>query len=229
MKSNGWHDLYLIDTTGHIVFAWGGGSETGLFVSDVSLGGTILAEAFEYAQTMEYGETAISDFRPFGPANNSHSAFAIAQILSAKKELAGFVAARIPADEITAILHQREGMGDSGETFLVGKDGLLRTNSLQDPENFSVRASFSSPETHTINTPAVTSALAGNSGKLTYTNHRAVEVLGAWFPLNFPGSTWGLIAELEKDQAWPVPINCRKFYYLPDSPGFSRLSQWPFS
>ncbi len=102
---------------------------------------------------------------------------------------------RIPADEITAILHQREGMGESGETFLVGEDGLLRTDSLQDPENFSVSQSFAAPGTHKIKTPGVTSALTGKSGKLTYSNHRGVEVLGAWVSISLPGSTWAMVAE----------------------------------
>ncbi len=214
VNSNGWQDVYLIDTSGQIVFACGGGNEVGLFVTDPSLAGSILAEAFASAGKMTYEETAISDFRPFGTLDNSHSAFAIAQILSAKKELAGYVAARIPADEITAILHQREGMGQSGETILVGSDHLLRTDSLQDPSNYSVSASFAAPGSHQINTPAVASALIGESGKLTYSNHRDIEVLGAWFPLNLRGTTWALIAELDKKEALTSAAKLQKILLL---------------
>lgn len=201
MASNGWQDLYLIDPKGHIVFACGQGPDVGQFTTDPVLQGTVMADAFAIAQAMPYEQTAISDFRPYGPANDEHGAIAIAQVLDAKKNLAGFVAARISDTEITAILHQREGMGRSGETFLVGRDGLIRTDSAQDPVGYSVAASFAEPVAHVIATPGISAGLAGSAGKLIYRNHRDRDVLAAWFPLQYQNTQWVLVAEVEEAEA----------------------------
>ncbi len=210
MAANGWQDLYLIDTEGRIVFACGGNDDVGEFATGEALRGTIMGEAFAGAQGMTYEQTTVSDFRPYGPAGDAHGAIAIAQVLNAKKKLAGYVAARIPADDITAILHQREGMGQSGETFLVGSDKLLRTDSLQDPDNYSVAACFAAPRERAIESPAVTAGLADESGLAIYRNHRGSEVLGAWFPLHLSGTDWVLVAELAKDEALASAANLQR-------------------
>jgi methyl-accepting chemotaxis protein len=201
MEVNGWHDLYILDLEGHIVFSCGNGPDVGKFATGPELQGTPMAEAFAVARDMPYEQTALSDFRPYAPAAGAHGALAIAQVLSAKKELAGFVAARIPATEITAILHQSEGMGQSGETILVGADGLIRIDSLQDPDRYSVKASFDAPASHGIATPGIAAGLAGSDGKQIYRNHRGSQVLGAWFPLQYQGLQWVLVAEIAKAEA----------------------------
>ncbi len=45
-------------------------------------------------------------------------------------------------DDINAIMHQRDGMGQSGETYLVGSDKRMRSDSFLDPKSRSVQASF---------------------------------------------------------------------------------------
>ena len=49
----------------------------------------------------------------------------------------------IPA--INRIMKERAGMGESGESYLIGQDLLMRSDSFLDPDNHSVNASFKNP------------------------------------------------------------------------------------
>jgi len=53
---------------------------------------------------------------------------------------------------------KRTGLGKTGETYLVGTDKLMRSNSSKDPEHFSIKASFADPERGKVDTESCTNA-----------------------------------------------------------------------
>ena len=51
-------------------------------------------------------------------------------------------------------MSERAGLGETGETYLVGSDKLMRSDSYLDPKHHSVVASFRNPEKGKVETEA---------------------------------------------------------------------------
>ena len=62
---------------------------------------------------------------------------------------------------INTIMQERDGLGKTGETYLVGADNLMRSDSFLDPKNHSVKASFSHPDKGSVDTEGSREALKG--------------------------------------------------------------------
>ena len=60
------------------------------------------------------------------------AAFMMAQMRDSAGALQGYVAFQMPLGKINEIMLRRHGMGKTGESYLVGQDGLMRSNSYLD-------------------------------------------------------------------------------------------------
>lgn len=102
------------------------------------------------------------------------------------------VAVMRPGRTIHPILADTTGLGDTGETYLVGADTLMLTPSrhMNHPPAL----------THTMPTPGVHAALAGVSGSSVYRGYLGDEVLGAYEWL--PRQRWALLAEIHTEEAF---------------------------
>jgi hypothetical protein len=77
------------------------------------------------------GATVIGDFAPYPQPDDAVAAFAAAAIYE-DGVLLGAFAVRLSANEIDEVMTgggswREEGLGESGETYLVGSDGLMRS------------------------------------------------------------------------------------------------------
>jgi methyl-accepting chemotaxis protein len=108
---------------------------------------------------------------------------------------------QLPADKINSIMARRDGLGKLGETYLVGPDGRMRSDSVLDPESFSVLASFRQGEGH-VRSPAITAASEGRSGTARARNYLGSRVISAYAPFEGPGDrAWAFVAEIDEDEA----------------------------
>lgn len=100
-------------------------------------------------------------------------------------------------DDIMLENNVHNGLGKSGETYLVGKDYLLRTSSR-----------FINNSAHKVKaeTEAVNEALSGKTSTKIIKDYRGISVLSSYSPLNIKGLDWVIIAEIDEDEAM-VPIN----------------------
>ncbi|KJR44022.1 methyl-accepting chemotaxis sensory transducer, partial [Candidatus Magnetoovum chiemensis] len=124
MDDNGWYDLFLIHTDGAIVYTVDKEQDLGMIIPDSVLKNQGIGKAFKIAKNMEPEEIAVADFEPYSPSKGAPAGFMMAQIRSDAGELIGFVALQIPLNKINEIMLSRKGMGKTGETYLVGQDGL---------------------------------------------------------------------------------------------------------
>ncbi len=120
------------------------------------------------------------------------------------------VALRIPIDVINGVMQERSGMGETGETYLVGSDKLMRSDSSLDPHNHSVIASFSSPDKGRVDTEASREALSGKTGEKVITDFDDNPALSAYTPLQVWDTTWGLIATIDKAEAFAAVNSLKK-------------------
>jgi len=79
-------------------------------------------------------------------------------------------------------------MGKIGESYLVGSNYLMRSDSFLDPINHSVKASFANPELGSKDSKAVKAALIGAAGIEKIIDYKGNPALSAFTPINVYGN-----------------------------------------
>lgn len=107
----------------------------------------------------------------------------------------GLVVLEIPLQLLNKIMRDkspRNGLGESGESYLVGEDLLMRSQS---------RFIENSVLNTTVNTKAVLEALQGKEGTDRIKDYRNIEVLSSYSRLGIPGLNWVILAEIDTTEA----------------------------
>ncbi|MCG8566455.1 MAG: bacteriohemerythrin, partial [Desulfobacterales bacterium] len=88
------------------------------------------------------------------------------------------------------------------ESYLVGPDLLMRSDSYLDPDNHTVTASFAYPDKGRVDTRAANAALKGETGEDIIIDYNGNPVLSAYAPVQVGDTTWGLLAEIDEAEAF---------------------------
>lgn len=218
VREHGYYDLFLFTPDGELVYSIYKESDFATGRSDGPWSGTGLAEAFALAReqvgdALRYGPSAdyagaalglrpardrppgrvsFADFAPYAPSHGAPAAFAAIPVSDASNVLLGVLAIQLPIWQIDEDMQHGNGLGRTGQTYLVGEDGLMRSQS---------RFSAVSTVLHTrVDTPATRAALAGETGVGEIRDYRGEAVLSAWAPAEFLGSRWAILAEVEQSE-----------------------------
>lgn len=204
----GYYDLFLISADGDVVYTVAKESDLGKNLVTGSLKNSPLGKCFSKA----LNGTALQDFEPYAPSNNEPAGFVGAPVKQGSK-IIGVVALQLSIDAINAIMQERTGLGETGETYLVGPDKLMRSDSFLDPVNHSVKASFLNPEKGKVDTRASREALAGQAGQYVIIDYNGNPVLSAYEPIDIQGLNWAIIAEIDVAEAF-CPKDAAGNYYF---------------
>jgi len=200
---NGWYDLFFVNLQGDIIFTAAKESDLGMNIPQSALSQSSMGEVFKSAQQNSTDLISISDFKPYPPSNNEPAAFMMTKLTNVNGNHIGYVALQFPLDQVNKIMQQRSGMGETGETYLVGADKRMRSDSFLDPKGHSVIASFSGDiRNNGVDTDAVKSAFNGETASriiMDYNNH---SVLSSFTILDLGEFKWALIAEIDKAEAF---------------------------
>ncbi|MDJ0805926.1 MAG: methyl-accepting chemotaxis protein [Gammaproteobacteria bacterium] len=182
-----------------------------------------IAQAFRDAVRGGTQESlAQTDFAPYGPSYDDQADFIASPIIEAG-QLRGVWIFQIPIDQINSVMTSEQqwkqvGLGDSGETYLVGPDKTLRNIShfqIEDPDGYQTglksagvapvlletRAKGSGIGLQPVNTPGVVTALTGKDGFAIFPDYRGVPVLSAYGPLDIAGLEWVILSEIDEAEA----------------------------
>ena len=99
-------------------------------------------------------------------------------------------------DNIMLENNPHNGLGNSGEAYLVGDDFFLRSKS---------RFIDKSVRIVKVETQGVRNAISNLTGILIFRDYRNIEVLSSYSPLNVPGIKWAILAEIDLKEAM-IPI-----------------------
>ena len=199
----GLFDLFLIHPKGKIFYSVKKGPEYETNIRNGEYAGTQLGQVV--AEVLLNPGFRISDYAPYEPSGDIPSAFIAQPLLDDQGNIELVVAVQLTEEALNLIMQQRAGMGKTGETYLVGKDLLMRSNSYLSPQTHSIRTSFLNPKSGSVDTDSVHQALTGNSGRMISRNYRGDEVLSAYTPIQVGDTTWALIAEIHTSEAF-API-----------------------
>ena len=200
----GYYDLFLIHPSGFVFYTVSKEADfqtnmlTGKF-SDSNMGRLIgnikKSKGFEFV-----------DFEPYEPSNGAPAAF-IGEPLVHDGEIELIAALQVSIEGINRIMNQRTGMGRTGETYLIGADKLMRSDSFLDPVNHTVVASFADQAMGSVDTEAAAEVLEGNTDQKVIIDYNGNPVLSAYTPVAiYNTTTWGLLAEIDEAEV-REPVN----------------------
>jgi two-component system NarL family sensor kinase len=118
-------------------------------------------------------------------------------------ELAGMVLVQENINKIQKILLENTGLGNTGESYLIGNDLSMRSTSRFFPER--------KPASIMVNTEAAKNSLKGNAGQGIFEDYRQVKVLSVYRPLENNDLHWTIISEIDWDQAMEPIIELRNY------------------
>ncbi len=228
IKTFGYYDLFLIDPQGNIVYTVY--KETD-FTSNLITGPyneSNLARLFATVRrSREKGYARIVDFESYVPSYGAPAAFIAAPIFDNSRFI-GMLAVQVPVDEINNVMTgnrrwQVDGLGESGETYLVGQDYLMRSVSrflIESPTAYLQTLERIGTDKETINrirqyntsilqqkvhTDGVKAALTGQQGTRIIRDYRDIPVLSSYAPLSVEGLDWVILSEIDLAEAY-API-----------------------
>jgi len=118
-KQHGYHNLFLIDNEGVVVYSAaeevGFGHDHGLLES--------------WSNAISSKGVCLTDTKLYASSQYDPAIFISVPIYDDGGALAGVIALQIPQNYIDGIMQQAEGMGQTGETYLVGSDYMFRSDS----------------------------------------------------------------------------------------------------
>jgi len=203
-EQSGVYDMFLICAAhGHVMYTNEKESDIGENLAHGPYRNSGLADL--WAKVVNTGKPAMVDMAPYAPSRGAPAIFAGYPIHNTSKNLIGVVGFQIPVSQINDVMASRHGMGNTGESYLVGPDFLMRSDSFLSPDTHSVTASFADPETGRVETLVVKEALAGKTDHQLTQNYLGEEVLSAYGPLTIRDLTWAVVSEIDTHEAF-API-----------------------
>lgn len=191
----GFYDVFVIAPDGLVVYSVAREADFHSNLINGPYAGSNLAKAFQRARSQP-DQLILEDFQPYAPSKGEPAAF-MAKSLTVGTELY-VIAAQLSIDKINAVMQVREGMGQTGESYLVGPDLRMRSDSYLDSRNHTVRASFAGAiQTHGVDTEAAKAALQGQSGLRYINDYNGNPVVSAFAPVDVFGLNWAVLAEVD--------------------------------
>ncbi|MBF0384497.1 MAG: HAMP domain-containing protein [Candidatus Omnitrophica bacterium] len=136
-----------------------------------------------------------TDFEFYGP-NKKPSMFIGAPALNDQNEVYAVVALQISIKEINDVMKDYTGLGSTGDTYIVGKDFLMRSDSRHSKESTILKLK--------VDTENIKSCFRDKKndveGERLYTNYRNEKVLGT--SVFIPRMDWVLVAEISQKEAF---------------------------
>jgi len=222
----GFYDIFIVDiNSGHIVYSVFKELDYATSLKTGPYANSGIAKAFNKASSLaDSDQSILVDFESYLPSYNQAASFIASPIKTANGKINAVLIFQMPIDGINKIMTndkswQTVGLGASGETYLVGPDKKLRSESrflIEDELNYYQALSDSKQQPHLeeikshhsalglqfVKTTGVSQALAGQSGFSQFPDYRKVDVLSAFTYFNYGEQRWALMAEIDVDEAF---------------------------
>jgi len=222
----GYYDLFLIElTTGVIVYTNAKEVDFGTSLVSGPYAQTNLGRLFrEIQRNPDRGAARIVDFEHYRPSYNAPALFVASPVFVDGRPV-GVVAAQESTAELDDVITggrqwERDGLGKTGETVLIGQDFTMRSPSrflIEDPEGYAADLREMGASEQTIDqilhhktpileqearTVAAEQGLRGQTGAGVIVDYRGQEILGSWAPLTVGDLHWAIVGKMDLSEAF---------------------------
>ena len=224
LQTGTYQDILMLNRKGDVVFTPLKGSDLGMNVDHGPRQDTEFTKA--YHRVLASGTpntTLLLDANDLGPS------IWVLSPIGDDDEITGVLAAQVFFSSINDVMTgdnnwRAEGLGDTGEVYLAGEDSVMRSVSrmlLEHPAQYRKQAisAGTAPEiidraeeigdtahVQPVDSPAVTRALAGETGTMEGRDYLGGNSLIAYQPLSIEGLDWVVIARIDTAEAF-APVN----------------------
>jgi methyl-accepting chemotaxis protein len=206
-EMRGYYDIFLVSPQGDVVYSVFKEPD---FASNLLNGQwkqTDLAAAFKQAiATPQARKISFADFKSYPPSHGAPASFIATPVLDANGTYRGALIFQMPIDRINKMMQRSAGMGKTGETYLVGADLTMRSDS-----RFSKDSTILKQRVDTAGTRA---AINGETGAATQTDYRGITVLSAYSRIVFHDIPFAVISEVDVDEIQAPVRETRTFLLI---------------
>jgi signal transduction histidine kinase len=209
-KTYDYCDLLLISPEGDVWWTAETKSDLGTNLNTGSYKNTNLAKLFRLVSTTTtYDAVEISDYEYYSPSNGP-AAFIVAPVRNGDT-LIGIMALQISTRQINEIMQERTGLGQTGETYLVGQDLFMRSDSRFSKESSVLKQKVDTMQSRLFKEQHIFGKLPAEIEETptAYPDYRGIDVLGAH--TSIPSMGWALLAEIDKKEAFAPLAKLKAF------------------
>lgn len=225
LENFGYYDIFIIDAeTADVIYSVYKEIDFARNLNDKLLKNSGLSLAYQKAlMAKSKDDNFVTDIAPYFPSFNSPAQFISAPIFQDEK-ISGVLVFQVPVQKINKILTSNKnwenvGLGKSGETYIIGKDQFMRSDSrflVENKEQFLssmqaldlnqksleyIKIKSTTATAVKINTPGAENVLKHKSGFSIFPDYRGIEVLSSYRPLDIKGLDFFILAEMDKSEA----------------------------
>jgi PAS domain S-box-containing protein len=222
----GYYDIFLIELkSGHIVYSVFKEIDFGTSLETDAYRDSNFAASYRLAKAAsKKDETHLVDFQSYAPSYGTMASFIACPIYDGEEKI-GVLAFQMPVDRINETMTNKKGwanagLGETGETYIVGDDSTMRNQSrllLESPEDYlkaiaegdgrgavsdRIRNLNSSIGLQKVRTSGAEEALSGKSGTMIFPGYLGGNVLSAYRPLEIEGLKWAIMSEIGEAEAF---------------------------
>ncbi len=239
LASQGYYDLFLVDdATGDILYSVKKEIDFSTNLLNGPYAETNLGKLFKQIRySGEKNKAVMCDYERYAPSFLAPAAFIAAPVYDLNKKI-GTIILQIPIEKIDAITTSKkewreEGLGETGESYILGKDCKMRTNSrflIESPSKFFklmiennipsgdielMKQYQTSVLFQTTCNENVLKATNKQKGVDQVTDYRGKQVLSAYTPLSIPEVNWVFLAEIDANEAYaPVYAYAKRSIFV---------------
>lgn len=225
VQNYGLYDFFLVDAdTGVVVYTYFKELDFATSLKDGPWAQSGLGQAYANAMAAKTADDiSITDYAPYRPSYEDQASFVSTPIVENGRTIGVFVV-QLPIDRVNQIMTFDDkwtdvGLGESGETYLVGPDKtprsisrfmkenskgfveLMRTLGLPQANLAAMDSRDSNIGLMKIDTLGVQNGLAGTSGTAVYPDYRGLNVLGSYSPIDVLGLRWVILSEIDASES----------------------------
>ncbi|MCB1517036.1 MAG: PAS domain S-box protein [Hyphomicrobiaceae bacterium] len=200
LEQHDYYDMFLFNTAGDLVYTVF--KERDFATNFAENGGqwadTDLGKVFRNAMGLERGQVAFADFAAYAPSYDVPASFIATPVFAQNGDRAGVLAIQMPIGAINEIMGGLNGLGETGQTFIVGSDGYVRSD-LPRTEQDDILAD-------TRDGAVIDTAMHGQFALGEMADSNGTRMMVAAQPFEFEGAHWAVVVEQASAEVF-APIN----------------------
>ena len=225
LEQFGYYDIFLVDPdSGDIVYSVFKELDYTTSLKDGPYASTNFGKVFSDANnSTDPNYVKLVDFEPYAPSYEGAASFIASPIFDGSEKV-GVLLFQMPIDKINAVMTsdsdwKNVGLGDSGETYLIGEDLTMRSQSrflIEDKDGYNslmkglgtdqgvldkINAKDSTILLQKVDTKGTQAAIAGKTNVEIFPDYRKVPVLSAYSPVDIEDVSWVIMSEIDEEEA----------------------------
>ena len=192
LRAKGFYDIFLFDTNGNLVYTVFKELDYATNFVDGEYADTGLGRVYRGAMAKP-GTVVFDDFEGYAPSYGAPASFIAKTVSDNAGNILGVLAFQMPIDRLNEVMQHPIGLGETGDTVITGADSLRRSDSRFATESALLK--------ETISWPGNDAVMAGETGT-TEGQIGDKDVLVGYAPVQFVGTTWGVMAALDAEEAF---------------------------